>query len=548
MDIDFDIEHCETMPKFDQRILNGIAYEQLRNPKDWVDSYIRTAEASFPEEVEFVGSKICSPMEAYRVMSELTSRIDRTKVIDMASNDVFMVKYQFKAKGVDLIPRYMFLPNVKKGNLIRIAGKEFISMSVLTDPGFSITSDYVFLRVTRAPVTFERTIYSAIKDGETLNHYIAHSKLHWKGGANDRSRESDTHRVGQTVTTLAHYLFCKHGVEETFKRYCDTAVQVMHRDDVTDEQRATNHVYTTRGVAPRALKNKLNYNEYASRFAILLPKDKATTLTEDLVLSMWYIIDHFPDIDDPKEVFSDYQWKVWMGYTLWGDQLGHPKLVENIESHLKSLDDYIDLQTRQELSMEEDLDIDDIYHLFSYVMGNMNDMITSREGSVASMFNKRLKSVQYVLKDIVEKIFKCMFELNNSRRRKYEVNDYNQIFGKFFTVSTIMGLRSTSKKPFMAIISSPGDNMYYRGTSRLVMQAKTGESIQGASSGVNISDPSNHVHESWLEGGNYAILPHAFPLAKATINPTANLDWSYTIKPKEHLKPLRDYVKTFVER
>lgn len=548
MDIEFDKSHSDKMPVFNQKVLDGIAFWQLQDPKRWIDACIRTAEQSFPEEVEFVGSKVCSPMEAYRVMADLKSRIDKSIVVDMASSDVFMVKYQFRAKGVDLITRYMLLPDFKKGNEIRIAGKVFTSMSVLTDPGFSVTSDYVFLRVTRAPMTFERAIHSVIKDGETLNSYMAHAKLHWRGGANDRTRESDSIRVGGVVSTLAHYLFCKHGVEETFKRYASTAVLVVHNKDVTDEMREENHVYTTRGVAPRALKLKVDYALYASPLAILVPKSAMSPLVEDLIVSMWYILDHFPDLDDPQELFSDYQWKVWLGYVLWGDQLGHPKLVENIESHLKSLDDYVDNQTQQELLEEEGVKIDDLYHLFAFVIGNMNEMINNREGSVASMYNKRLKSVQYVLKDIVEKIFKCMFDLNSTRRRKYEIGDYNQSFGRYFTISTIMGLRSTSTKPFMSIVSTPGDNMYYRGTSRLVMQSKTGERNPGASSAVNVNDPANHVHASWMEGGNYAVLPGSFPLGKATLNPTVKLDELYTITPKPELKEIIKYVDGVLDR
>lgn len=542
MDIEFDIDHCDTMPKFDQRILDGIAYTQLCDPKKYIDDCIRTAEKSFPDEVEFVDSKVCSPIEAYRVMSDLKSRIDKSIVVDMASSDLFMVKYRFRAKGQDLIPRYMFLPNFKKGNLIDIAGKTFMTMTVLTDPGFSVTSDYVFLRVTRAPMTFERTIHSVTKNGETLNSYMVNAKLHWRGGANDRSRESDSIRVGSVVSTLAHYLFCKHGVEETFKRYANTYVKVLHNKDVTEEDKLTYDVYTTRGVAPRALKSRLDYSQFASPLAILVPKSASSELVEDLIVSMWYILDHFPDLDDPQELYSDYQWKIWLGYVLWGDQLGHPKLVENIESHLKSLDDYIDNQTRQELMEEEGVDIQDLYHLFAYVIQNMNTMINERESDVASMYNKRLKSIQYVLKDIVEKIFKCMFDLNSTRRRKYEIGDYNQSFGKYITISTIMGLRNTSAKPFMASVSTPGDNMYYRGTSRLIMQSKTGERSPGSSSAVNVSDPSNHVHASWMEAGNYSILPGSFPLGKATLNPTVVMDGSYTIKPKKHMKELIQYI------
>lgn len=548
MDIEFDLEHHATVPKFNQDILDGIAYKQMRDPKGLIDTRIRMAEASFPEGVEFIESTMCTPQEAYRVMTDLTSKIDRARIIDMAKNDVFMVKYQFRALNTDLIPRYMFLPNFKKGSRIRIGGKPFSAIAVLTDPGFSVTGEYIFLRMMRAPVTFKRSIHSAIKDGKTHSRYFAHSKLHWKGGENDRGRESDSIKVGDVYTTLSHYLFCKYGLIGAFERFTRTTPLIMRQEEVTPELIETHHVYRSRKVAPRAWKLRIDYSLIASDLCLLIPKQDTSELLEDMIMAFFYIIDHFPDVEDHHELYGDWAWKVYLGYVLWGDQLGQGKLVENVETHLRSLDGQMDVQTRQTLLLEENLDIENIYSLFAYVCENINDIILNNEGRVASMFGKRLASSQYILKDITEKIFKCMFELTNPRKKEYTVSDYNQIFGKFFTVSTIMGLRNTSEKPFMAHITTPGDNYHYRGTSRLVMQSKTGESSPGSSNRITVEDPAHHFHESWVEGGNFGVLPHAFPLAKATINPTANLDESYTFQPKEHMKDVRAYIKDAIRR
>lgn len=548
MDIEFDLEFSETIPEFNQEILDGLVYHQMKNPKRWVDQYIRTAEMSFPEGVEYLGSRVVSPQRAYMEMADNKSRFDSVRMVDMSTNDMVLHEYNFSFNGQPLFPKYMYLPSFRKGNRMHIAGKEFTAMSVLIDPGFSVTTDEVFFRVTRAPITFKRVIWSVLKNGERESVYLANAKLHWKGGENDRSRESDSIRVGDVVTTLSHYLFCRLGVQETFRKYADTEIVIKHRNDVTDEDREIYNVFTSRGIAPKALRDQ---SEYASRYnksAILLPKDKTNVLTTDLVISMWYIMDHFPDVSDPEELMTPWQWKVWLGSTLWGDQLGYPKLVENIDAHLATLDEYLDTQTKNNLYIEEDLHLEDFYDLLAYMIENINEIIMAKSGNMASMFDKRLVSVQYILKDIIEKIFKCMFELNNPRKREVNANFYNQVFGKYFTASTIMGLRITSQKPFMAIVSSPGDNMHYRGTSRLVMQSNTGSTGKGKSNKVNVDDESNHLNVSWLEGGNYGILPHAYPLAKATVNPLVKLDDRYTIIPKEELKKMREHVLTYLDR
>lgn len=539
MDIEFDLAIHDKMPKFDQRILDGLVYAQLQNAKAVIDDRIYMAAENFPPEVEFVGSYVCSPQEAYRVMSNLPSRINRHQMVDIASNDVYMVKYIFKAFGEELRPRYMFLPNFRKGNRIRITGKEFTAMTVLVNPGFSVTSDYVFIRTTRAPVTFNRIIHTVIKDGETYHKYLAWSSLHFRGGRNDPSRESDSIRVGQVSTLISHYLFCKFGLDEAFNKYAGTNIIFKDAKEVTKEDRNKYAIYESRKIAPRAVRDKIDYTNRATKLAVLLPKDKVNELTEDMVISIFYVLDHFPEMDDIKELHGDWQWKVLLGYILWGDTLGSGKLVENIESHLKSLDDYIDLETRENLYYEEDLDIKDIYQLFAHIVEHIDELIEGRSDSVSNTIGKRLVATQYILKDLTERIFYCLFELNSNRGRKFDTGDYNQIFGRYFGVSTIMGLRNTSKKPFMASVTTPGDNMYYRGTSRLQMQERTGERTPGASRKVAVDDPANHMDDSWVDQGNIGMLPSAYPLAKSTINPTAKLDDRNRIVAREELIPVR---------
>lgn len=548
MDIGFDKLCHEQMPKFDQKIIDGLVYSQLKNAKAVIDDRIHMAAESFPEGVEYMGSRIVSPQEAYRVMANLHSHINKHQLVDTASNDVFMVKYRFKAFGDELTPKYLLLPNFRKGNTIRITGKEFTGMAVLADPGFSVTADYVFIRVTRAPVTFERVIHTVVKDNDTYSKYLAWSRLHHRGGANDPSRESDQIKVGSVSTLISHYLFCKYGFKEAFRKFGKSEVLIIDESQLTDEHRKKYTVYQSRKIAPRALRIKIGYDLIATTLCVLVPKATTTELTEDFAISALYVLDHFTEFNDVEELYGEWVWKVLLGYILWGDQLGSGKLVENIDAHLKSLDDYIDLETKENLYYEEDLNIRDVYELFAYIVENINDLIANRSDSIANMIGKRLVASQYILKDITERIFKCLFELNSNRRRKFTTGDYNQIFARYFSVNTIMGLRNTSKKPFMASVTTPGDNMFYRGTSRLQLQTRTGERLPGSSKNVAVDDPSNHIHSSWIDQGNIGVLPQSYPVAKSTINPTAILDERNRIVERKELKGIRKRIDVALGR
>lgn len=548
MDIGLFAELQEGMPEFNQDILDGLACKSLEFAKEEVDSLIQCAESSFPEGFEYLGSFICSPQKALRVMTGGMSRSEKMNAVDLSSSNTYLVEYRFRFDGVDLHPRYFFLPFVREGGLITIAGKQFSISPVLADPGFSVGEDYVFIRMSRAPVTFKRVSGSVVIDGQRVARNIPWSKLHWKGGSRDKRRESDNIFLGKAVTTLPHYLFCKYGVTETFRRFAGTEVIITNEEELLlkplDKEKYI--LIRSTGDKPTAFKRRIEYKLIATDVVVAIPRDRMCKLTFTLVNGFFYVLDHYPAMRDPYELDKPWHWKVWLAYFLWGDQLGHDKLVENVDTHLNSLDDYVDLLVKKNLLDEEGLIIEDIYELFIHIIQNMDEMIESKGGDLATMYGKRLVVAPYVLRDIYEQVFKCLFEIVNNRKRVYTAADYNQTLGKFFTPTKISDLRKTSKKPFVSSVSTPSDNMYYKITSRVVQQSQT--SARKKSNNINVYDPMNWLHSSTLEAGNYLVLPKSSPLARNTINPTVQLDGRNTIVPKEHMKDLVAYVDSIIRR
>jgi len=556
----------EDMPVFNQDILDGLAFKDLRRAKEEIDQYIACAEPGFPDNFSFSHSEICSPQEAIAVMASSMSRSDRGQPsIDLATTDVYLVKYQFLCDETKLIPRYFFLPYARRGSLTMIAGKQFGIGTVLMDPGLSIGPDYVFIRMSRAPVTFKQIIHTIRVNGEDVSDYVAWSWLHNSGGANNRTGQSDTLSLGKAVSTLPHYLFCRYGMAETFRRFARTEVQLT-KVFVPDELREPDKiqaeiirqvqeqgydldkftVVTSSHVRPSALKQKVLYSTIKSPMAMLIPKDRTNPLTMSYARAFFYTVDLFPEVTDIDELMGDERWKIWMGYVLFGDQLGTGKLVENVESHLTSLDYYVDIEVRRMLLEEEDLKIDTIYELFNYILQNIEGLIRDKEEDIGSMYGKRLVTSQYVLRDITEQIFRCLFEITNNKKRKHTAEDYNKILGKWFMPTIIFNLRKTSQKAFMSSVSTPGDNMFFKITSRLVMQAQTSGGKKPTN--INVNDPLSRMHASRAECGNYGILPKNYPLACATINPTTLLDGKNTICRKEHMRPVIDHIDDAVRR
>lgn len=570
MNVELNQEIESDGPKFNQDLLNGLAYTVLANAKDDMDRIIYCASKSFPAGFEFVRSVPCSPQEAIEVMTGKLARADRPTPLDMSPSDIWMIRYEFELDGTPMYPRYLNMPVPGKGDLLTITAKRFAISPVLADPGFSVTRDEVFIRMTRAPVTFRRSIHmvskydaeTSRKDtgegcilglvGELCSQDVPYSKLHWKGGTNDKTRESDSIKLGQVVTNLPHYLFCKYGVEETFRKFADCPIKFYTEDEIVAMGDGFDHdqwvIYGSRKLPPSALKNRVGYHHYAPKLMVLIPRTKVSLMTETLISGFFYVLDHFPHEATVEMVSESVSWRVWLGYILWGDQLGKGKLNENVSTHLKSLDDYVDIQVQETLFNEEGLEIEDIYDLFGYIICNMKDLINAREDNAASMFGKRLMVTPYVMKDIYEQIFKFLFEIINNRKRTYTAADYNQALGRFFSPSKIFDLRKTSERAFINSISTPGDSMFYKGTSRLTMQSQTGQKMASSSKSLNLDDPSNWLHPSALEAGNTCVMQKSFPLPKGMINPCVRLDKTHKILPKPEHKELREYVMSRIQR
>lgn len=544
----------EKSPKFNQDIIDGLAYVQLKTAKSDVDRVLRTAESTMPDGFTFVDSNICGPQETYRVITGLVNKADaRSRAVDMAWNDLYMVKYQFSLDGDPLTDRYQYLPSVKKGNLLSIGDRQFTITPVLGDRCFSIGIDNVFVPLNRAVVTYKQLIHSIDVDGMFTSRLVVWSKLHNKGGTAANGRDSDRLRLGQVYTTIGHYLFAKYGLMETFQKFCKCDIVLLnetnldsyvteHKIDLTEY-----HQIRSRKVKPDGFKAKIQYNTIESDVMILIKRTDASPLAMDLICSFFYMVDFYPEYNDVEELKTTWNWKVWMGFVLWGDQLGHGKLVENVDSHLVTLDKYVDDEVKHLLREEENLEIADFYELCVFILKNMESMIRDNSYEIGSMYNKSLLVNRYVLSDINDNIFKAVFEISNNRKKKHLARDYNKVLGRYMGHATITRLRLTSEKPYMSTCSLPGDNRLFKLGIQVVRQSKTTRDGSRSTS-LNVNDPANHLHESILEAGNYLVLPKRSPTGDSTINPTVKLDAKYTIRRKEHLRDLIDSVGDVISR
>lgn len=514
------------VPQFNRQLVRGLACEHLKRAKQHIDRIIRCAEEQYPEGLEFVESTRCTPMEEYNEITK--ARGNANRVYDLAKSDVYLVKYQFKYKGENLRPRYLYLPHVRQGGIINIMGKQFAISPVLADKVFSIGVDDIFIPMPRGKVTFNcRELHHFVADDTRVGRYVVWSPLHNRGAKKGRSSRSSTIQVGGVYSTLMHYLLCKYGLDETFQRYGKAKVQVMweHEADETRFPRDEWVVCKSAKIKPKGLRVR-DYPQIASKLALVVRRSEYTPAVVSMVAGLFYVVDHFPEELEPEYVSLTWTWRVLMGYILFGDESSQGKLVEDVDSHLKSLDGYVDFEVRQNLK-DEGIDCQNIYDLFGYIIDKMPEMLNSGASKVSSMYDKQLMVNRYVLSDINNAIFEFLFKIVSNNKKQMSKEEIDDILGSYFNPKLILRISSGKGHGEVSSVSNPSDNLFFKITSVLVQQSDTAGKGKGRE--TKPIDQSMYLDASYAECGGICVLPKSSPIGKDRANPFLKMDADCTV-------------------
>jgi len=548
-------------PKFNMDVVNGLACKDIYSSQSYIERIIRCAEQQYPPGLEFVGSVRCSPYEEYNEITRVRGGPNSSKrVFDLAQSYVYLVKFKFRWEGNDLHPKFLYLPYVRQGGLIKIMGKTFSMSPVLADRVFSVGLDDIFIPMPRGKVTFNRELHfyrqgaydpNDPRDeftGTRVSKYVTWSPLHNKGAKKNKNSRSSMIQLGRVYSTLMHYLLCKFGFDETFKRYGHADVQVVTQEEATLENYPEDQwtVFRSAKIKPGGVRMREQaYEQVASKLALVVPKYQVTPLLEFMVAGFFYVVDHFPDQMEVEYVHTTWQWRVLMGYILFGDEHSQGKLEEDVESHLKSLDGYVDFEVRDNLRTAN-IECQHIYDLFAFIIENMPRMLIEESGKVSSMYDKQLMILRYVLSDVNNMIFEFLFKITSNNKKQMTKQELENIMNEYFKPKTILRLSGGKGHGEISSVASPSDNKFFKITSNLVQQSDTAGKGKGRE--TKPIDPTMYLDASIAEVGGYCVLPKSSPIGKSRINPWVKLGDFNRVERNPEFKDLLDSVQAMIER
>lgn len=543
---------ADATPKFNPSIMNGLATEQMKGVERYVDSLFRSISKSFPEKLKYVGCSRCTPQEEYQ---EITRKRNNRYTIDIARSDFFMMKYMFRYDGEDLPDRYIYLPYVRQGGLIAIRGSTFSISPVLADRAISYGSDSIFIPVQVAKLTFERLDYRFNEVGSMESEpadalYGVEANVAWSTIYNQDSSKRRGLYFVRAKHTLGHYLFCKYGVTETFQRLspgCD--VRVGNPDTINYErlERSEWLICESTKTLPRSLRvvpgpgGKRVY--FPSNIRLAVRKEKLTVSLQALIASFFYVVDHFPDRIEPEYIDNTRLWRVLMGYLIFGAGQSEAKLSDDVDTHIDSLDEYMDERSHHDLA-SVGVHAEDIYQLFNAAIEMLAEMVIRPDNVESTMYDKELMVLRYALFDINKAISHFKFTLQKVIK-KAKVKE--EIIG---ALKSKIGQEEIAKMNRghgeVAGISSPGDNLYFKITSILVPQTSATGGGRGNKK-TTLTDPSKYLHASIAEVGSYNNLPKTSPDGRTRVNPYLQLEEGRRVKRNQRFAKLLNDVQKKIQ-
>jgi hypothetical protein len=522
-------------PKLNPDIARGLAVKHMAHCERYIDEVWRSAAKGFPVGFEYKGCKRCTPQEEFNIATE---KKGSRRSFDVAKSDVYLMKYLFSFNGVDLPARAMYLPFVSDAGYMHIGGSRFNISPLLSDRVISVpNSSSVFVRLLRDRLTFKRMSQHVMFNDRLETVQVPWSTIYHK---NDKMKKAGS--AVKAESTIIHYLFCKYGFTNTFKMFANCE-PIIGGAEITDAAYPSDEwvICTSTTNMHQTYRRTLAMK---SDIRIAIKKECLTPMVKSMVAGFFYVATIFPQYVVPEHVEHTRMWITVMGHVIFSGSQHDGKLHDDVAEHMRSLDEYLDELVIQKLK-DIGIFVTDIYQLFALIIDKFNEWIIDAVDKVASMYDKEISILYYVLYEITSSIFNFCYRLKAAAKKELTAKDIVTIMNKNIKTGKIFSL--TKGHGEISNLSTSGDNMAFKVTAVLVPQGSSNRKTrkQDASS---LNDPSRRLHTSIAEVGAYSNIPKSRPDGRARINQCLKLNDQNVVVPNPAFADMLAKVEQLIKR
>ncbi len=543
--------HENLTPKINPIIANGLATHHVRYLAQYVDKVIKSAAEGFPPRLKYVGMESCTPDEHYDVITrKKTNRKRKTtrSEFETAETHMYMIKILFEWDGKPLRPRYLLLPYLTEGGMLRITGSLWAVYPILADRGFSIGNRKLFIPLTGDKQTFERILHQFTINQHPVNEMVAWSEIH----------NGETAKGGGTKPkpSLIHYLFCKFGVVEAIRRYTGVTILLGDSTTITETKYPSTewNICKAHGKRPWGSKNS---DAPISDIRIAVKVSEWSNYISSLVAGFFYVLRFFSDRISPEYIHNNGTvkaelnsvedetrlWRVLLGQVLWGSSVSEGLLEEKINKHIRTCDGYVDELLRDSLARDE-IFVEDYYHLLAQIIESFSWRIAESAKTINNMYDKRLTVLRYIALPITSAIFKARYRLTSTTKPLNLPEDVETIFNKHLFPELMIGINTDHGE--VRSISCSSDNRIFGITKALVSQRNS--SGNRGKDRISLDDPTKFAHVSIAEVGSYLCPQKSDPTGQQGANPMMVVDPEGLVLRHQHLLSITEATQEKIKR
>lgn len=529
--------------KLNPIIANGLATVHMKNIEQYLNSVFHILAKGFPPELRYIGCRRCTPAEEY---AEVTKAKGNKTVFDVARSDIYLMEYRFQFMNEPIFSRYMYLPFVGSAGTFFSSGSRFVISPVLADQVISVGLNSVFVRILRARLTFNRTQHSFKADGISNSVHVVWSKIY-----NKKPNQAAPKATTTAKSTAVHYLLAKHGFSGMFAAYTK-AHPIFGGEEITRERFPQADWVLCESTQ---MVNR-NYRSYGipSTLRIVIPRAEYTPEVEKLIAGVFYVADYFPDKVIPKSMDDPKLWQLLLGYIIWSAHVSVGKLIIDVQGHLLSLDEYLDIMAAKKL---QDLGYPskDIYHLIYQIISNYNTWALTADDRVSTMYDKELSILQFICYDFISAFTTLCYNIIAAKKKDYtNSTEPSRSFNKgkierLMAMCIRQGLVFKLQKESGAVSTTgtSGDNKALKVTTLLVPQTKSTKSTAGKTR-ASLADPTKRLHASIAEVGGCWALPKSEPDGRSRINPTLQISETGLVLRDPNYVEMLDAIQEKIKR
>ena len=500
------------MPELNKRVVEGLAMTEMENAEAFIARAWECASVDFPPGLKYEGYRRVPAREAYRHNVKRGS----SPTLEIAKTTTFMIAHQLSYKGEMLNEAFSSLLFVEQGGIFYIRGTRYGLSPVAGDLSLSVGENSIFLPLLRDRMTFMRFYHQYIIDD--LPDSAGRRSIVW--GAIHNDMQTNVKPGGnKMVTILTHYFFARYGFTQAMKDIGGADVIVGTPQSLNDKTHSPEEWRFCRSTKqfPGTSKSRRNY--VPTDIVVAVRRSQWSDTVANLLAGFFYIADYYPYRVIASEVDEPYLWQVLLGTAIWGTGNNEGQLAIDIGTHLNSLNGYIDNEARKDLAMDG-IDVKTIDDLFLYLNDNYSRLVQKAYPNLPSMYGKRLMILRYILKDLVREINLFMYRVNSNHKKTLTVKDIEERLRSEIKSDTILRV-NTGHGEVHPSVPAPGDNMFFKITSRVVRQEKS----SGAwSRGTSLTDRANFLHVSVAEAGSYLTPGGSDATGHERINACVTLD------------------------